>query len=172
MPRALLHWQTFRTLPLEAITRGFFLPRSPSRRPKYWYHPEHLPHQSHRDAELGRKAFYVYVLDTGYGHYVGHTWNVNSRLRQHQRNEVSSTADGNPTLIWSSRPFPTREEASYFEASLKSLRDQRSPRFEEIAGVEPRPFTNPHFSPKPAGCLLPILTAATLAVISLALSLL
>ena len=43
---------------------------------RYWHEPERLEGQDERDRELGRRDFYVYVLDTSYGHYVGHTWNV------------------------------------------------------------------------------------------------
>ncbi|MYC32590.1 MAG: hypothetical protein F4X64_05375 [Chloroflexi bacterium] len=93
-----------------------------------------------RDAELGRTAFYVYVLDTDYGLYVGHTANVGARVGAHVADAVESTAGGQAELLWTSYPFRTRRESARFEAALKSLRDQRSERFTEITGLEPIPF--------------------------------
>ena len=121
------------------------------RRGRYWREPERLAGQAARDRELGRRAFYVYVLETDYGHYVGHTWNVGNRLREHQRGEVASTEGGNPELVWTSRAHPTREDAAGFEAALKSLRDQRSYRFAGITGLEPWPMRRPARSG--GGCL-------------------
>ena len=66
------------------------------RRNSGWHDPEYLPGQAERDAELGRSAFYAYVLDTRYGHYVGHTHDVQTRLNQHQSDAVVSTAGGAP----------------------------------------------------------------------------
>lgn len=105
-----------------------------------WHDPEHLEGQEARDRELGRSEFYVYVLGTGYGHYVGHTANVQARLGAHASDEVESTAGGEPQLLWKSYPFRSRREAARFEAALKSLRDQRSDRFREITGFAPIPF--------------------------------
>lgn len=110
------------------------------RRLSNWHDPERLAGQEERDAELGRTEFYVYVLDTDYGHYVGHTANVQARLGAHRAGGVQSTAGGSPRLLWRSYPFSSREEATRFEAALKSLRDQRAKRFEEITGYSPRPF--------------------------------
>jgi len=102
------------------------------RRSRYWHDPERLQGQAERDAQLGRTEFYVYVLDTDYGDYVGHSWHVGRRLKQHQAGEVKSTEGSSPTLLWVSRPFSTREDAARFEASLKSLRDQCSDRYREM----------------------------------------
>lgn len=131
--------------------------RRGGRRPRYWREPERIAGQTERDLQLGRTRFYVYVLDTDYGHYVGHTWNVRSRLAQHGRGEVPSTAGGNPVLLWQSRVFQTRADAAGFEAALKSWRDQGSPRFREATGVEPVRFANPalHRERVGVGCLLP-----------------
>lgn len=107
---------------------------------RHWHDPERLERQEERDAQLGRTEFYVYVLDTAYGHYVGHTWNVRSRVRQHVAGQVPSTAGGAPLLIWQSASFSTRGEAARFEAALKSLRDQQSPRYREIVGLEAVPW--------------------------------
>lgn len=114
-----------------------------SRRRRF-YEPEDLGRdQDRRDAEDPGRRFYAYVLDTDYGHYVGHTFNVDRRLRKHQGGESKSTAGSNPTLAWSSAPLATRTEAASFEAALKSLRDGRKPRFREITGLEPIPFAAP-----------------------------
>ena len=110
------------------------------RRSRHWHDPEQLQGQTERDAQLGRSEFYVYVLDTDFGNYVGHSWHVGRRMRQHRAGQVKSTAGSSPTLLWVSRPFTTREDAARFEASLKSLRDQRAGRYKEIVGRESVPF--------------------------------
>ena len=110
------------------------------RRRSNWHDPEELEGQEARDAELGRGEFYVYVLGTRYGHYVGHTANVGARLGAHRAGEVESTAGGEPELLWRSRPFRSRRDAARFEAAMKSLRDQEAERFREITGLAPVPF--------------------------------
>ena len=60
--------------------------------------------QAERDAQLGHTAFYAYVLDTDYGHYVGHKASVRDRVGQHQRDEAPATADGG---VISSRRKPS-----------------------------------------------------------------
>ena len=117
------------------------------RRRRRYYEPEDLGYEQElRDAADPNRRFYVYVLDTDYGHYVGHTSHVGRRLRQHRDGETESTTGGNPTLAWRSGPLETREAAASFEAALKSLRDQRSPRFHEYTRLEPIPFANPSLS--------------------------
>lgn len=110
------------------------------RRRAHWHDPEVLEGQESRDAELGRNEFYVYVLGTRYGHYVGHTANVGARLSAHRAGEVESTAGGKPELLWRSRPFRSRRDAARFEAAMKSLRDQEAERFREITGLALLPF--------------------------------
>jgi len=105
-----------------------------------WHDPEYLPEVEERDARLGRSAFYVYVLNTDYGQYVGHSGNIRARLNAHTRDEVPSTAGGNPTIIWRSRPCSTRTSAMRFEAALKSWRDNRKEKFAEVTGIAPVPF--------------------------------
>lgn len=117
------------------------------RRRHRYYEPEDLGYeQDLRDAADPNRRFYVYVLDTDYGHYVGHTAHIGRRLREHQDGETESTAGGNPTLAWRSGPMDTRADAASFEAALKSLRDQRSPRFREYTGLGPVPYANPSMS--------------------------
>ena len=129
------------------------------RRSRYWHDPERLQGQAQRDAQLGRSEFYVYVLDTDFGDYVGHTWHVGRRLKQHQAGEVKSTAGSYPTLLWVSRPFTTREDAARFEASLKSLRDQQATRYAEIVGHDAKPLRAP-IPPQESG--LPLVVAAAI----------
>ena len=113
------------------------------RRRRRYYEPEDLGReQDRRDAAIPNRRYYVYVLDTYYGHYVGHTYHVGRRLREHQDGEVPSTAGGNPSLAWKSGPRETRKEAASFEAAMKALRDQRAPRFKEITDIEPIPFAH------------------------------
>ena len=117
------------------------------RRRRRYYEPEDLgSEQDRRDAAIPNRRFCVYVLDTDYGHYVGHTAHVGRRFREHQDGETESTAGSNPELAWTSRPFVTRPEATSFEAAMKSLRDQRAPRFREITGLHAIPFVNPSVS--------------------------
>ncbi len=123
------------------------------RRRKHYYEPEDLGReQALRDAAYPNRRFYVYVLETDYGHYVGHTAHVGARLRQHQGDQVESTAGANPSLVWTSGPRATRRDATVFEAAMKSLRDQHSPRFAEITGAAPLPW---RYHRRRAGWLIP-----------------
>ena len=142
------------------------------RRPRHWHDPEWIEGQAERDAQLGRNRFFVYVLDTDFGHYVGHTWDVGSRLRAHRSGDVPSTRGGNPVLLWQSRPFATRADAASFEASLKSLRDQRSERYYEIVGFEPEPFKtlSSRAAPARGGCFLLISLALVSGLLAAALA--
>ena len=111
------------------------------RRRRRYYEPEDLGYeQDRRDAAVPNRRYYVYVLDTDYGHYVGHTAHVGRRFREHQDGETESTAGSNPALAWTSGPLRTRADAARFEAAMKALRDQRAHRFEEITGLDPIPF--------------------------------
>ena len=117
------------------------------RRRRRYYEPEDLGReQDLRDAADPNRRYYVYVLDTDYGHYVGHTSHVRLRVEQHQAGETPSTAGGNPTLVWESGPFPKRRAAASFEAELKGMRDGRHPAFRDYTGLLPRPFANPSMS--------------------------
>ena len=120
--------------------RDCYLNYRSRQRSRYWHEPEYLEGQEERDRELRRSAFFVYVLQTDYGHYVGHTSDIRRRMRQHQAGEVQSTAGGNPSLLWRSRPMPSREDATRFEAAIKSWRDSASPRYRETTGFAPEQF--------------------------------
>ena len=82
----------------------------------------------------------VYVLRTDKGIYVGHTQDLGVRINQHVTGRTMSTAGTNPTLVWASRPFSTREDAALYEAYLRYLNAKRDPRFTEETGLEPQPF--------------------------------
>jgi len=107
-----------------------------------WHDPENLPTLEEYDSQHRRKQFYVYVLDTDFGHYVGHSGNLGARLNAHVQGRVLSTADGNPKKIWQSAPLSTRADAARFEAALKSWRDNSREEFEQYTGYSPVPFYN------------------------------
>ena len=135
-------------------------------RRRRYYEPEDLgPDQDRRDAAVPNRRYYVYVLDTDFGHYVGHKAHVGRRLREHQEGETPSTAGSDPGLVWTSGPLRSRADAARFEAALKSLRDQRAGRFEEITGQEPIPFESPYGAPAraPDGWVWPVVVAAAVA---------
>ena len=138
------------------------------RRGRRYYEPEDLgAEQDRRDAAIPNRRFYVYVLDTDYGHYVGHTAHVGRRFREHQDGETESTAGSNPELAWTSGPLRTRADAARFEAALKSLRDQGAYRYEEITGLEPIPFDSPYRAPAGVGhgWFWPVVIAAGIALV-------
>lgn len=107
-----------------------------------WHDPEYDIAKSlkSQDAEKGRSRFWVYVLETDCGHYVGHTGNLSGRMRDHKRNRVPSTAWSNPREAWRSFPKSSRDDVIDFEAALKSYRDSESPKFVDITGLLPIPF--------------------------------
>ena len=138
------------------------------RRRRRYYEPEDLGHeQDRRDAAIPNRRYYVYVLDTDYGHYVGHTAHVGRRLREHQDGETESTAGSNPKLAWTSGPLKTRADAARFEAAMKALRDQGAPRFEEITGLEPVPFEAVYYEPveEDWGWVKPVAIVAAIALV-------
>ena len=106
----------------------------------------HLPErlgwrQSLADEVRDRDAFYVYVLDTDSGIYVGHTADFEERMLRHLEGRVSSTRfsvirRGYCNAI----SFGSREEAAEYEAYLKNLRDSLDERFYEEVGLPPLPF--------------------------------
>ena len=110
------------------------------RRGSYWRSPERLDGQDARDAAYRNRRYFVYILETRSGHYVGHTYSVRNRVAQHRRGQVPSTKGTTPHLVWKSRPYASRGQAADFEAALKSLRDQKHPRFQEITGHHPLPW--------------------------------
>lgn len=110
----------------------------------HWHDPECLPQLDERDFRYNRSEFYVYVLWTTYGHYVGHTWNTSIRFNDHVNGRVFSTVGGCPKLVWRSKPFPTRHDAAKFEAAMKCWRDTYNNNFQLRTGTPPIPFRPPH----------------------------
>ena len=109
-----------------------------------YYEPEDLgADQDRRDAAVRGRRYYVYVLETDRGHYVGHSARVKTRAQEHAEGRSLSTAGANPELVWVSGPLRTRTDAARFEAAMKALRDQRAERFREITGLSPEPFEHP-----------------------------
>ena len=105
-----------------------------------YYEPEDLgPEQDERDASMPGRKYFVYVLETDFGHYVGHTARLHQRINEHLRGDPT-TMNSNPRPAWNSGPFTTRRAAQRFEAALKSWRDQRSQTFKDRTGLEPEPF--------------------------------
>lgn len=111
-----------------------------------YHEPEDLGHdQDERDASIPGRKYFVYVLETDFGHYVGHTARLHQRINEHLRGDPT-TMNSNPRPAWNSGPFTTRRAAQRFEAALKSWRDQRSRTFKDRTGLEPEPFIKPEFS--------------------------
>ena len=107
-----------------------------------WHDPENLPDLEQQDSHRAR-TFQVYVLHTDYGHYVGHTGNIQARMRAHLAGKVPSTAGANPRKVWQSSPLKTRRRATHYEAALKSWRDNRNERFKQDTGIYPIPYQVP-----------------------------
>ena len=104
------------------------------------YDIERHPRWDREDARSPERKFFVYVLSTKYGHYVGHTGNLTKRMDDHRQGKVQSTYGSRPRLIWNSRPFPSRDVAAEFERALKFLRDRRDPEYRALIGRNPVPW--------------------------------
>lgn len=64
---------------------------------------------------------YVYILENKYGkHYVGLTDNVNRRLAEHNRGNITSTAKYRPWELIHFAGFPDRKKTAEYEMYLKS----------------------------------------------------
>ena len=81
--------------------------------------------------------YWVYVLGTDLGSYVGHTNSVPRRLREHRSNSVGSTKGTDPYLQWQSRPLRSRKYADDMERVLKTLLEREHSDFYEITSVTP-----------------------------------
>ncbi len=127
-----------------AVPRNARHARAVRGRRRGYYEPEDLgEEQDARDAAVAGRRYYVYVLETDRGHYVGHSARVRARAREHAEGRSASTAGANPELAWTSWPLETRADAARFEAAMKALRDRRAERFREITGLAPEPFAYP-----------------------------
>lgn len=65
--------------------------------------------------------YFVYILENNKNdQYVGHSDNLNRRLKQHNTGYVSATTDGKPWHIVWFCAFRNKKEAIVFEKYLKS----------------------------------------------------
>ena len=55
----------------------------------------------------------------------------------HEVEDVASIVGGEPELVWTSRRFRNRKDATGHEAALKRWRDQRRAKFRCVAGAAP-----------------------------------
>ena len=86
------------------------------------------------------RYYFVYVLDTDLGLYVGQTEYVAPRVTRHIGGQVSSTRGTNPVFLWHSYPFRSRRSADNAERVLKTLRQMRHEDFAQVTGVQPKPW--------------------------------
>ena len=79
--------------------------------------------------------FYVYVLKSERDGklYIGHTANIEERLRQHNSGEALSTRHRNPFVLLHSASFGTRAEARWQERKWKTAWGHR-----QLAKLIPR----------------------------------
>ena len=78
---------------------------------------------------------FVYVLHSdGTGkRYIGHTNDLNRRLKEHNAGYVKSTKGGLPWRIIASKEFSSRSEARWVERSLKRSKEM----LREFLGLPP-----------------------------------
>lgn len=91
-----------------------------------------------QDRDGGYEDFYVYILATIHGHYIGHTGRFNQRMKDHFTRDVPVT-EGRE-LVWVSEKFNTRLEAAHYESYLKILRQRKRPEYKEITNLRPWPY--------------------------------
>lgn len=104
----------------------------------------HVKYASEMDglglSDRENQLYFVYVLHTDVGTYVGHTANLDVRFGQHQSGRVRSTYRANPKVVWQSLPLKSRRTADNYERTLKTMREQRHEDFIRITGVAPKPW--------------------------------
>jgi putative endonuclease len=70
--------------------------------------------------------FYVYAIQSISGRvYIGQTGNLEERLKKHNAGTVKSTKKEGPWTLIKTKEFLTREEARFFEWSLKRSKGSR-----------------------------------------------
>ena len=70
--------------------------------------------------------FYVYAIKgTSNRVYIGQTSDLEARLKQHNAGAVKSTKADRPWSLLKTKKFLTREEARFFEWSLKRSKGRR-----------------------------------------------
>ena len=79
--------------------------------------------------------FFVYVLLSLKDHkfYIGHTNDLEDRVKRHNEGRVPATRNRSPLVLVYSESFATRSEAVQRERYLKSLKGNK--RFRELIGV-------------------------------------
>jgi putative endonuclease len=72
--------------------------------------------------------FFTYIIQsqTSGKFYVGHTANLDNRLREHNSGESKSTRNKGPWILVHSDPFATRSEAQKHEYEIKSKKSSES----------------------------------------------
>ncbi len=105
--------------------------------PEVWYSSE-MDDMGLED--VPGEQYYVYVLDTDEGTYVGHTRYLVQRVRKHSSNQVRSTVRKSSKIVWRSLAFKSRRDADNTERVLKTLRDKGHEDFFKITGVRPEPW--------------------------------
>ena len=105
--------------------------------PEVWYSSE-MDDMGLED--IPGEQYYVYVLDTDKGTYVGHTRYLVKRVRKHSSNQVRSTVRKRSKIVWRSLAFKSRRDADNAERVLKTLRDMGHEDFFKITGVRPEPW--------------------------------
>jgi putative endonuclease len=70
--------------------------------------------------------FYVYAIKSISGRvYIGQTGNLEERLKKHNAGAVKSTKEDRPWAFIKTEEFLTREEARFFEWSIKRSKGKR-----------------------------------------------
>lgn len=71
---------------------------------------------------------FVYVLKSGRSgkRYIGHTSDLERRLKEHNAGHVKSTKAGQPWTIVAYKKFSSRSEARWVERSLKNSKEKLS----------------------------------------------
>jgi putative endonuclease len=83
--------------------------------------------------------FFVYILQNNEGRfYIGHTDNIEARLRRHNEGKVFWTKSRGPWKLACYREFNSRSEAMAEESRLKRLKNKKALETYIIQSVESR----------------------------------
>jgi putative endonuclease len=71
--------------------------------------------------------YYTYVLQSEKSGklYIGHTENLERRLKEHNSNQTKSIKNKGPWNLIFKKEFQSRSDAMKFEAKLKSLKNRK-----------------------------------------------
>ena len=72
--------------------------------------------------------YYTYILKSlsSKRYYIGHTNNLDLRLKRHNENQVTSTKNRGPWELVYFEEYETRSKAMYRERYLKSLKSRKT----------------------------------------------